>query len=293
MPSGVSPSNAVKADGLRAGVVGLGTIGGGVAASLVRSGRVPAVYDVRPEAVDELPGVPPVLASAADVARQADVVMVAVLDSDQARTVISAPDGLLAGQHEGLVIVLLSTVSVGDVRALAHTAQTGRAFFLDCGVTNPNQRARENGLVAFLGGDDAAVARALPVLVDWAFHVEHCGPLGAGMAAKVARNVITYGSWRVVHEAALLVEGAGVDMDRLMNAVDVADPSGTTLFMLRRLRGTIGPVHPEQEQTMRYIDYVIEKDLGAAQELAKDLGLEVPVVNVTRKRRREMLGLDD
>ena len=286
------PNHATAPDGLRAGVVGLGTIGGGVAASLVRSGRMPAVFDVRAQAAAELPGVPPVLAGAADVARASDVVMVAVLDAEQARTAIGGPGGLLDGAHDDLVIALLSTVSLAAVHGLAETVRKAGARFLDCGVTNPGRRARENGLVAFVGGDDETVARALPVLEDWAAHVEHCGPLGAGMAAKIARNIITYGCWRVVHEASLLVEGAGVDMDRVMHAIDVADPTGSTLFQLRRMRGTTGPVGPDQEQAMRAIDYFVSKDLDAAQELARDLAVEVPVVDVTLERRAQMLGLD-
>lgn len=292
MPVDPPDAGSGAPDGLRAGVVGLGTIGGGVAASLVASGRVPAVYDVRPEAVDDLPGVPPVLGSAADVARASDVVMVAVLDAPQARAVISGPDGLLAGAHDGLVIALLSTVSVGEVQELAEAARAGGAELIDCGVTNPGQRAREHGLVAFVGGEDATVARVMPVLADWARHVERCGPLGAGMAAKIARNVITYGCWQVVHEASLLVDGADVDMDRLMNAIEVADPAGTTLFMLRRLRGTTGPAGPKLEPTMRGIDFFVDKDLAAAQALARELGVAVPVVDVTREHRRGMLGLD-
>ncbi len=277
---------------MRAGVIGLGTIGGGVAASLVRSGRVPAVYDVRPEAVESLAGVPAVLGSPAEVARASDVVMIAVLDADQAREVIAGPDGLLAGVHDGLILVLLSTVSLSDVRALAELTKAGGATLLDCGVTNPGQRAAEGGMVGLLGGDDATVARAMEVLTDWAHHIEHCGPLGAGMVAKIARNVITYGSWRVVAEAALLAEGAGVDMHRVIAAIDIADPAGATLFQMYRMRGSAGPAADELTETMTYIDYVTEKDLGAAQDLARELGIDVPLVDVTREARRETLGLD-
>jgi 3-hydroxyisobutyrate dehydrogenase-like beta-hydroxyacid dehydrogenase len=63
---------------LRAGVIGLGMIGGGVAVSMVRRGRIPVVYDIRPDAADHLAGVPRPLASPAEVARVSDVVLVAV-----------------------------------------------------------------------------------------------------------------------------------------------------------------------------------------------------------------------
>src|SRR5688572_28797817 len=81
----------------RAGVVGLGMIGGGVAVSLVRRGRIPAVYDIRSGAADSLAGVPHPLRSPAEVAKASDVVMVAVVNAAQALDVICGPDGLLEG----------------------------------------------------------------------------------------------------------------------------------------------------------------------------------------------------
>jgi 3-hydroxyisobutyrate dehydrogenase-like beta-hydroxyacid dehydrogenase len=91
-------------------------------------------------------------------------------------------------------------------------------------------------MVAILGGDHAVADRALPVLDDWAKKVVHCGPLGAGMATKIARNVVAYGGWRTVTEAAALAEAAGVDPARLAEVIDTADPGGTTLLQLLRRR---------------------------------------------------------
>ncbi|MGO4760840.1 NAD(P)-binding domain-containing protein, partial [Streptomyces sp. 2MCAF27] len=92
---------ANETDRLRAGVVGLGMIGGGVAVSLARRGRVPAVCDIRPDAATRLAGVPEVLGSPAEVARDSDVVMVAVVDAEQAREVIGGEKGLLSAAHPG------------------------------------------------------------------------------------------------------------------------------------------------------------------------------------------------
>lgn len=106
---------------------------------------------------------------------------------------------------------------------------------LDCGVT-PGDQAAHNGMVAMVGGDDDSVRRAMPVLADFAKKVVHCGPLGAGMATKIARNVLTYGSWRAAHEAAALAEAAGVDPRVLIDVVEEADPTGATTFAWLRNR---------------------------------------------------------
>ncbi|WP_369228631.1 NAD(P)-dependent oxidoreductase (plasmid) [Streptomyces sp. R39] len=269
----------------RADVIGLGMIGGGVAVSLARRGRVPVVYDIRPDAADHLAGVPAPLASPAEVARASDVVLVAVVDADQARTVLSGEQGLLSGARPGLVVVLLSTVAVPVVRELAETCAKAGVELLDCGVT-PGDKAAENGLVAILGGAESTVERATPVLADFAKRVVHCGPLGAGMATKIARNVITYGTWRAVHEASTLAEAAGVDPAKLLTVIDAADPEGATLLSWQRMR-LAGK--PETRAMVPQVERLLDKDLAAAQDLAGRVGVAVPLVDVARKHGKETL----
>ncbi|WP_406135047.1 NAD(P)-binding domain-containing protein [Streptomyces sp. NBC_01089] len=262
----------------RAGVVGLGMIGAGVAVSLARSGRPPVTYDIRPDAADGLAGVPQQVGSPAAVARSSDVVMVAVVDAAQARDVIGGENGLLSQARPGLTVVLLSTVALPVVRELAQLCADSEVAFLDCGVT-PGDKAAENGMVAIVGGARDAVDAARPVLDGWARKVVHCGPVGAGMATKIARNVITYGSWRAVFEAAALARGAGVDPARLAEVVDSADPDGRTLLQLLRLHGPDGAL---PEAVGRQIEPLMTKDLDAAHDLGAALGVPVPLVDIAR-----------
>lgn len=271
---------------LRAGVVGLGMIGGGVAVSLARSGSAPAVFDVRPDAADRLPGVPDVLASPAEVAAASDVVMVAVVNAAQARQAITGEDGILTAARPGSAVVLLSTVALPVVRELAAACAEHAVGFLDCGVT-PGDKAAEHGMVAIVGGDAAVVESAGPVLAGWAKRVVHCGPSGAGMATKIARNVVTYGTWRTVHEAAALASAAGVDPGRLAEVIEAADPDGRTLLQLLGLRGADGEL---PDAVGRQISPLMTKDLDAALALAEDLGVSVPGVGVSRERAAETLG---
>lgn len=268
----------------RAGVIGLGMIGGGVAVSLARSGRTPLVYDIRTSAADDLNGVPAAVTSPAAVARESDVVLVAVIDAEQVRDVLEGPDGLLAGANPGLIVVLLSTVAVPEVHALAQRCAAAGVALLDCGVT-PGNLAADNGLVAMVGGDDHTVHRAMPVLTDFAKTVVHCGPLGAGMATKIARNVVTYGTWRVMHEAAELARSAGVDPRQLMTVIEEADPNGATVFTLLNGGEEAKAFAP---QMLRLMD----KDLAAAQELAAIGQVDTPVVDVTRAQGPDTLGMD-
>lgn len=293
---------------LRAGVVGLGMIGGGVATSLARSGRRPVVYDVRPEAAD-LPGDPDLATSAGDLASRCDVVLVAVVTADQARTVISE---VVTGGRRGSVVVLLSTVELDVVRELAATCERAGIGFLDSGVT-PGDKAAENGLVTMIGGSDETFAYARPVLADFAKEAVHCGPLGAGMATKLARNVVTYGCWRAVTEAAGLADAAGVPAETLMHVITTADPTGSTLLQLLRMQrldedgakallasvstpGTNldGPAaQAAAAEVVRGIFPLMDKDLDAAQRLGSALELDLPLVDVTRSRAKATLGVEE
>lgn len=263
----------------RAGVIGLGLIGGGVAVSLATSGRPPvAVYDVRPEAADGLDGVPAPLGSAAAVAAASDVVLIAVVDEAQARDVLSGPGGVLSAAHPGLIVVLLSTVSVAAVRDLAALCAGHGVPLLDAGVTGGTVAAK-NGLVVMVGGPDDALEQALPVLKDFGKAVVHCGGSGTGMAAKLARNLITYAQWTAVREAAGIAAEAGVPLKALMRVLErSSDDSTSPTLLLKLLAGGIG-----LGETEAFAD-LAQKDLDGVQKLAADLGLEAPIADIVRAR---------
>ncbi|MET7403577.1 NAD(P)-binding domain-containing protein [Dactylosporangium sp. NPDC005572] len=264
-------------DGLRAGVIGLGMIGGSVARALVARNRPLAVYDVRQDASASLPGVPAQLSSPAKVAGVSDVVFVAVVDANQARSALQGPDGILSAAPAGMVVVLMSTVSLEAVRELAALCATADVTLLDCGVTTTTIDPTRK-IVAMLGGDETTVARVLPVLDDAAAGVVYCGPLGAGMATKIARNVITYGSWRVVDEASRLLEAYGASPRNLIEVISTSDPTGRTLLTPLGLRDGEEAMTPER---IAYIMGLLHKDLAAARDLATEVGVALPLTELT------------
>lgn len=271
---------------MKAGVVGLGMIGGGVAICLARSGRLAAVYDIRPDASDNLEGVPAVCATPADVARQAEVVMIAVVDAAQAHAAISGPDGLLAAKRKDLVIVLLSTVSLPDLRELQEAAAGGGATLVDCGVTG-GTAAAQKGLVNLVGADDATFAHIKDVLDDFSKLTLHMGAPSAGMAAKIARNVIVYTVWRAGYEGAQLAKAAGIDIAKLSAAIDGSAEvvAGPNMWMKRP-----DPAADAGEMAIRKsVLNLLTKDLDAALALGEELGVELPVAKITRNSATNIL----
>ncbi|MEU4837507.1 NAD(P)-binding domain-containing protein [Nocardia testacea] len=266
---------------LRAGVVGLGMIGGGVAVSLARSGRVPVVYDVRAGVSDDLEGVPAQVDTLAEVARDSDVILVAVVTADQAREVISGAGGLLDAAQPGTTVVLLSTVDVDTVRELAAACAARRVEFLDAGVTGGTEAAN-NGLTVMVGGAEEAVLRARPVLEDFAKLVVHCGGLGTGMVTKLARNALTYSIWAAVREAASIANAGGVPLDRLLEVLQHTE-GGTAPLTLLQVHAAGIEVPAERVESA---DELAQKDLAAAQAFAAGAGIEVPIADITRPRMR-------
>ena len=273
----------------KAGVIGLGMIGAGVATCLARSGQLAAVYDVRPDSIDDIPGCPPLSASPKMLAEAVDTVLIAVVSAEQTIDVLSGPDGVLAAARPGLNVVLLATVSLtalGEIRKLTDAAGVG---LIDSGVTG-GQRARENGLVCLVGGSEEAVAAVKPVLDGFALSVAHMGPAGAGMAAKIARNVVVYGCLRAGYEAAVLCRNAGVDVMQLSKVIE--DSSGGVGGPMMLMSRTDPLADPKEAGIREYTRGLMIKDLEAALDLGRTFGIKLPLAELAIATDQAVVGME-
>lgn len=272
------------------GVIGLGMIGAGVATCLARTGQLAAVYDVRADATDGIPGSPPLSATPKALAEATDTVLIAVVSAKQTIDVLTGENGVLAAARPGLNVVLLATVSLTDlaeIRALTDVAGVG---LIDSGVTG-GQKAKENGLVCLVGGTDEAIAKVKPVLDGFALSVAHMGPAGAGMAAKIARNVVVYGCLRAGYEAAALCRNAGVDVNQLTKVIeDSSQGVGGPMMLMSRA----DPLTDAQEAGIReYTRGLMIKDLEAARDLGNTFGIQLPLVELAINTDMAVVGLTD
>jgi 3-hydroxyisobutyrate dehydrogenase-like beta-hydroxyacid dehydrogenase len=270
------------------GVIGLGMIGAGVATCLARTGQLAAVYDVRSDAADAIAGCPTLSATPKALAEATDTILIAVVSAQQTIDVLSGANGVLAAARPGMNVVLLATVSLTDlaeIRALTDAAGVG---LIDSGVTG-GQKAAENGLVCLVGGTDDAIAAVKPVLDGFALSVAHMGPAGAGMAAKIARNVVVYGCLRAGYEAAALCRNAGVDVIQLTKVIDdSARGVGGPMMLMSRA----DPLTDPQEAGIReYTRGLMVKDLEAARDLGRGFGIQLPLVELALNTDMAVVGL--
>jgi 3-hydroxyisobutyrate dehydrogenase-like beta-hydroxyacid dehydrogenase len=109
------------------------------------------------------------------------------------------------------------------------------------------------------------------------------GPLGAGLRAKLARNIAQYGSWLAAYEAQRLAEAAGIELSRLAEVIRASDKriGGVSTLMFR---STVAPFSPDDDaglvNAMRAAAVLAHKDLGAALSLAGELGVELPMARL-------------
>jgi 3-hydroxyisobutyrate dehydrogenase-like beta-hydroxyacid dehydrogenase len=276
------------------GVIGLGDIGRGVAEAVVRAGLSLVVCDLRPEATAPFAANAHVAGSAADVGARSDVVVVAVVNDHQVLAVLDGDDGVLHAAVPGSTVIVLSTVSPGTVEIAAGLAERRDVDVIDCGVSGGPQASAEGTLVAMVGGDAAVIERVRPVLAAFTSLVVHMGPLGAGLKAKLARNLVQYGSWLAAYEAQVLAEAAGIELAKLAEVIRESDKliGGASRLMFRDTVAPLPPdTHPVITDAMGAGASLAHKDLKAAIELGRTLGLQLPLAQMTDDRCDDMFGL--
>lgn len=275
------------------GVIGLGVIGAGVTEALLRAGHRTVVRDVRPDATAAFAGRATVAGSAADLLAACDVVLVAVVDDDQLVDVLMG-DGGLDRAGPGTAVVVLSTVSFDCLGRVRRAAEAAGVDLVDCGVSGGPQAAARGDLVCIVGGTEAAAARVRPVLDAFSSTVVHVGGSGAGLATKLARNLVQYGCWLAALEGQRLAEAAGVPLTRLAEVIRAADAraGGPTALMFRASATPFGETDDAGlVDAMRGAAALARKDMRAALALAGELGVAIPGAVMTEQRCEEIFYL--
>jgi 3-hydroxyisobutyrate dehydrogenase-like beta-hydroxyacid dehydrogenase len=264
-------------------------MGGPMAANVVAAGHEVAGFDVAPDrvgALEERGGRG--ARSPADAARGADVVSVVVLDGDQVVAACTGADGVLAGADPDAVVAVHSTVHPDAVARVAAAAPEGVSV-LDAPISGGVRGARDGTLAIMVGGDAAAFERARPAFDAMGSLVLHLGPPGAGLAAKLARNLIGYVSLLGAHEGRRLADAAGVDDETF---TQILEHTGAVSPMMRDMLTWRGgdPVYSENVQPL--ID-LAAKDLRVTLEFAASLDLDLPGAAVSLEQVADVIGPRD
>jgi 3-hydroxyisobutyrate dehydrogenase len=280
--------------GLRAGFVGLGSIGQPMARRLVTGGLETTVFDVAEPAVAAVVAAGARgAASARDVAAAADVVGVCVRDDADVRAVVLGDQGLLAGAAPGTVIAIHSTILPRTVLEMAEAAGRAGVAVVDACVTGGPMGAERGTLTYMVGGEPAHVERCRPVFATAAAKIVHTGALGTGAATKLCNNLMTYLGFLAAFESNLLAEGAGLSREALH---EVTRANGNlTDQMLAFL--TLHRIPAEQraepgfQRMLQGYTTLAEKDLAVTLAFAREHGVELPGTARCRELMARVYGL--
>jgi 3-hydroxyisobutyrate dehydrogenase-like beta-hydroxyacid dehydrogenase len=204
---------------LRVGMIGLGMMGSAIARNILRAGFELTVSGRRSRAALEelvLLGATEV-ASASEVARLSDVVLICVTGTPQVRDVLWGNAGLIEGAHSGLVVVDASTCDpcVADEATAALTLKG--ATFLDAPVNRTPKEAEQGRLNVLVGGDRDALEKVRPVFESYAETVHYLGSAGSGYKAKLIHNFIAQANAAVLAEAMCTAAKVGLDLNEFIN----------------------------------------------------------------------------
>ena len=215
----------------RIGFIGLGLMGKEMAGHLVRNGYPLTVMAHRNRAPLEALCAEGAIevGSAAEMAKNSDIVFICVKTSEQVKEIVTSAGGLLAGSHEGLMIVDCSTAHPESTERLAETVAQQGVVLVDAPLARTPREAKEGRLNVMLGGDTTAVARITPVIESFAENIFHVGKVGSAHKLKLINNFLSLGTAALVSEAATMAAGMDVPQEKLL---EICSQGGANSAML-------------------------------------------------------------
>jgi 3-hydroxyisobutyrate dehydrogenase len=256
---------------VRVGFVGLGTMGGAMAANAARAGFDVSAWNRTPGRADELGDLGVVVRdSAAAVAAASDIVITIVSDTPDVEAVIFGPEGVAAGATAGSLVIDMSTISPSATRDFAARLAQSDVAMLDAPVSGGSEGAKKGTLTIFVGGAADDLERARPVLESLGTTITHVGPIGAGQAVKAVNQVILAGTYLGVAEGIVLALKAGLDVEQVVGALS---GGAAQSWVLTNRSGRM----LENDYPLGFKVGLHRKDLGIALGMARELGASLPV----------------
>jgi 3-hydroxyisobutyrate dehydrogenase len=263
---------------MRIGFIGLGNMGGPMAANLLKAGHTVTGFDLAKPALDALAkaGGKPAAGAAAAVA-DAEIIVTMLPAGPHVRQVYAGEGGLIAAAKPGALLVDSSTIDVETARFVAKAASERGFDMLDAPVSGGVGGAAAGTLTFMVGGSEAGFARAQLVLQAMGKTIVHAGPSGNGQAAKICNNMILGISMIAVSEGFALAERLGLDWQRLF---DISSKSSGQCWSMTNYCPAPGPVPAapsNRDYQAGFTADMMLKDLKLAQQAAQTSGAATPL----------------
>ncbi len=254
---------------MRAGVIGIGDMGSGLAKNLIKNGFQTTgidLLDKRMEAFVEMGGKP--AGSAAEVGREADVVFIMVMNGDEVNDVVFGESGLVSTLRQGAAIVLSATIKPAEAQALGSALKDTGIHLIDSPVSGGFPGAQNGTLTLMTSAQQTVLDEFRPALEAVSANIHHVGTEpGAGQTVKACLQSLIGSIFSATFEAAALAAKAGVSGEVLYNVFSTS--SAGSVITNTSLENIIDR---KFEGTGSHIS-TMHKDLTISLALAQDLGV--------------------
>lgn len=255
---------------MKIGFIGLGNMGGPMAANLAKAGHEVTGFDMAEVAIEDVT----MAESAAAAATGADVVITMLPNGQILRTVA---DEILPVMTKGAAHVDCSTVDVDSAKAVAEQAEAAGLLAVDAPVSGGVGGAAGGTLTFMAGGSDAGFAKAAPLFDIMGQKAVHCGASGAGQSAKICNNMILGVTMIATCEAFALADKLGLDRQKMFDVVSTSSGYSWTMNAYCPAPG-VGPQSPaDNGYQPGFAADLMLKDLRLSQQAAESADADTPM----------------
>lgn len=260
------------------GFVGLGNMGGPMAANLVKAGHEVLGFDLSEAAVSALVDAGgKAAATVAELAAACDVIVTMLPAGAHVRKVYGGEGGIFESAKPGTLMIDSSTIDVESARAVAAEATEKDMLMVDAPVSGGVGGAAGGTLTFMVGGPTAAFDQAKPYLDIMGKTIVHAGDSGTGQAAKICNNMILGISMIAVSEAFVLAERLGLDKQKLFDISSTASGQCWSLTTYCPVPGPVETSPANRDYQPGFAAAMMLKDLKLAQEASSTSGASTPL----------------
>ena len=260
----------------RIGFIGLGNMGGGMAANLVKAGHEVHAFDLAEGALAHAVEAGCVAAESARAAASGVEAVVTMLPAGAHVRQVYA-ESVIGAAPTGAILIDCSTIDIASAKAVTAAAGEQNYVMVDAPVSGGIAAANSGTLTFMVGGSDEGFARAEPILSGMGKAVIHAGGIGAGQAAKIANNMLLGATMVATCEAFLLAKKLGLDLQTFYDISSKASGQSWSMTSYCPVAG-VGPDSPaDRDYQGGFAAALMLKDLKLAIAAAQDANASVPM----------------
>jgi 3-hydroxyisobutyrate dehydrogenase len=242
----------------RVAILGLGTMGMGMAANLLKAGIPTTVWNRTRARAEPLAAAGARIANTpADAARDTDVILTMLADETASRAAWLGDQGALAAAKPNAILIESSTVTPEWIAELAAAANKQNLKFLDAPVTGSRMQANAGQLSFLVGGDAATLEEVRPVLAAMSKEIIALGPIGSGARLKLINNFLCGVQIASLAEAMVWIERGGLDRAQALRFLTTGAPGSPLL-------GAISARMAQQNYEVNFLLRLLQKDMNYA-----------------------------